>query len=278
MVNFDIKATQLSYQQIAADNTLVRPKPRPDKLIVDSPHVADSKRSQLQLEGAGKAETSIPLFGTEAVDYDAIYNTPLSPDAKELYDAILAYPTDSGKPNVTPKEAHAIALITFQAARDFKIGPKLMLAIFAHESQGFQTDAKSSTGAGGLGQLTNSAIDETRRLSYDPSYKGKGKAHYPRADIREKLESDDMRAVFRRIDQNRKNRNDIHDNIWTSTAYTRIMFDRVTKKGGTVSVKSMLERYNAAGGIEQRRYPGAVGKAFKALFGQEMPTTLRNIP
>lgn len=192
--------------------------------------------------------------------------------ARPLYDAIMAYPDSKA----TPQDAVAIAKHTYDASRSLKMDSKVLLAIFAHESNGFDTDARSHTGAGGIGQLTDSAINETRRLSNDPTYDGPGERQsYPRADIRAVLERSDVRGTFQRIDQRRENRNNVHDNIWTSTAYARIMMDRATSRG-TASVDGMLRRYNAAGGAEEAAYPGKVADAYRALWHTSIPKTLRN--
>ena len=198
---------------------------------------------------------------------------PLAPGAKVLFNAILAYPDSKA----TRAEAYAIAKHTYDASRDFKVDPKLLLAIFAHESNGFDTDAKSHSGAGGIGQLTGSAINETRRLSNDPTYDGPGeRQHYPRHDVRALLERPDIRATFQRIDQRMENRNNVHDNVWTSTAYARIMLDRSTDTHDKADINEMLSRYNAAGGAEQAAYPGKVKEAYSTLWHSKMPTTLMN--
>ncbi|PIQ28683.1 hypothetical protein COW36_12070 [bacterium (Candidatus Blackallbacteria) CG17_big_fil_post_rev_8_21_14_2_50_48_46] len=200
----------------------------------------------------------------------------MSPQVKVLYDAIRAYPDNQA----TEAQAREIATHVDAACRTFQVDPKMLLAILAHESGGFDVDARSHTGAGGLGQLTDSAINETRRLSYDPTYRGPGeRQHYPDPDIRAQFERPEIQAIFRRIDQSRANRNNIHDNIWTSTAYARIVMDRADggrQNAATMGMWGVLGRYNAAGGSEQRAYDDRVAEAYQRMFHQPIPVRVRS--
>lgn len=198
----------------------------------------------------------------------------MSASVQDLYTAITSFPDNKA----TDAEAQEIAQNVFDASQAFQVDPKVMLAIFAHESGGFNTDARSRTGAGGLGQLTDSAINETRRLSYDPSYKGGGRQHYPDPEIRAQLENPEMQATFQRIDQSSANRNNIHDNIWTATAYARIMMDRASDDGQApiTGTWGMLGRYNGAGGSQQENYDDKVSDAYTKLFNSDIPRSVPN--
>lgn len=171
----------------------------------------------------------------------------MSPEATEVYNAIKAYPNSGA----TDAQAREMAQEIVAASREFGVDYKIMTAIIAQESK-FDPDARSSTGAGGLGQLTGVAIDETRRVA------GEGRSPFK-----------DHKATFDRIDRSRANRNNIKDNVWTSVAYTRLMQDRA--KGAT---KGMLQRYNGEPG-RRESYPRGVGSNYQTLWGTAMPTRAR---
>lgn len=164
----------------------------------------------------------------------------------------------------SPEDARLIAIYAYNACLEFKVDPYIMLAIFAHESEGFNKNAVSYTGAKGLGQLTGIAIEECQRVSKEGVYIVPG--------MRSQFERADVRAVFNRVSKDCFN---IGDNIWTSVPYTRIMMDRVTVRG-SVDVNTMLRRYNAAGGAEERAFPGKVAQAYRKLWGQDLPTQITN--
>jgi soluble lytic murein transglycosylase-like protein len=124
---------------------------------------------------------------------------------------------------------------------------KLMTAIMAHESK-FDPQARSSTGARGLGQLTGTAITELKRL-------GKlGKEPYS-----------NHLATFERIGQRSANRTHIADNVTTSAAYIRLMQER----SGT-SNRRLLQNYNGEPG-RRESYPNQVQNDYQQLWGQPMP-------
>lgn len=204
----------------------------------------------------------------------------MTPQVRDLYNAIRAYPNEKPETRPTDAQAREIAIEVDAASRTFKVDPKVMLAIFAHESQGFDVRAQSPTGAKGLGQLTGIAIDEVRRLSYDETFPETRRVqieHYPVEAIRAQLERPDIQAIFRRVDQREENRFHIRDNIWTSTAYARIAMDRAAQWGATSPVMGftgMLGRYNAAGGAQQREYDDKVAAAYQTLFHRTIPQNL----
>lgn len=171
----------------------------------------------------------------------------MSPEATEVYRAIKAYPGSGA----TDAQAREMAQEIVAASKTFGVNHKIMTAIIAQESK-FDPDARSSTGAGGLGQLTNVAIDETRRVARE------GRSPFKQ-----------YKSTFDRIDQNRANRNNIKDNVWTSVAYTRLMQDR-----GRGNTKTMLQRYNGEPG-RRESYPRGVGSNYQTLWGTAMPTRAR---
>jgi len=84
----------------------------------------------------------------------------MTPTAMKLLNAMNKYP----ETKATPEQRKEIAIVLDKVCKEFGINPKLALAVFAHESK-FDPNAKSSTGARGLGQITGSAIDENLRLA-----------------------------------------------------------------------------------------------------------------
>lgn len=168
-------------------------------------------------------------------------------EATAVYNAIKSYPGSGA----TDAQAKEMAQEIVAAAKEFGVDYKIMTAIIAQESK-FDPDARSSTGAGGLGQLTNVAIDETRRVARE------GRSPFKQ-----------HKATFDRIDQSRANRNNIKDNVWTSVAYTRLMQDR-----GRGNTKTMLQRYNGEPG-RRESYPRGVGNNYRTLWGATMPTRAR---
>lgn len=200
----------------------------------------------------------------------------MSAPVRALYDAIRAYPDSKA----TEAQAREIAQNVYDASRTFGVDSRVMLAIIAHESGGFDPNAESHSGAKGLGQLTGVAIDEVRRLSYDPTFpetRRVQREHYPVESVRNQLERPAMQAIFQRIDRSEANRFDISDNIWTSTAYARIVMDRAAQWGASAPVmgmNGMLGRYNSAGGTEQREYDDKVAAAYRTMFNTSIPANL----
>lgn len=211
-------------------------------------------------------------------------NVPrMNPQAQELYNEILAYPSTKAD----PAQARQIATEVEAASRAFGIDPKVMLSIIAHESAGFDVRAESPSGAKGLGQLTGVAIQEMRRLSYDPTYA----ASYPRSDserqhysdpeIRALVERPDMQATFQRLATNDESRYNVRDNIWGSAFYARIAMDRAqeNRNGDAVVLgeNGMMGRYNGADPAERRAHSAGVATAYADMFDKDIPSSLRPI-
>ncbi len=209
-------------------------------------------------------------------------NVPrLNPVAQGLYNEIMAYP--STKANAT--QAREIAKEVEAASRAFGIDPKVMLSIIAHESGGFDVRAESHSGAKGLGQLTGVAIQEMRRLSYDPTYaasyprSNSERQHYSDPEIRSLVESPRVQAIFQRLGASEESRYDISDNIWGSAFYARISMDRAqeNRNGDAVvlGANGMMGRYNGADLAERRAHSAGVADAYEDMFAQDIPSSLR---
>lgn len=178
---------------------------------------------------------------------------PMGNMETELYQAIMNYPGNKA----SDAEARQIARTLNEAAQTMGFtaeNTRKMLAVFAHESGGFDVDARSHTGAGGLGQLTGIAIEDMDRLS-----SGSG----PYAHIRDRL----VRPGG--------NRDDIDSNVWTSVAYMHHLMGQIdsqdigdafiaynTGVGGYNALMTM-NRADAAAYLESRT--GVQGKANEAL-------------
>lgn len=117
-----------------------------------------------------------------------------------LYDAMSKYSENKA----TPEQIKRIAISLDKASKEFGVDPKLMLAVYAHESK-FDPNAKSHTGARGLGQLTGVAIKEDIRLA------DLGKAGYK-----------ENKAVFQAT---KKDRTNIENHVTTSVAYFKEMLN-----------------------------------------------------
>jgi hypothetical protein len=166
-------------------------------------------------------------------------NTSLTTGAQSILKAMNKYgAVAKGEDRITiAKELDA-------ACKFFKVDPKLMLAVFAHESAGINPKAKSHTGAKGLGQLTGIAIDECIRLAKlgKPGYK-------------ENL------SLFQATKQNRY---PIKNNIWTSVAYMKV------ELGRNNGVKNTLKDY---GDPYVKTYANKVATEYKDLWGQKLGLT-----
>lgn len=167
-------------------------------------------------------------------------NSNLTPGAKSLLDTMNKYKGIKA----SPSERITIARELDAACKTFKVDPKLMLAVFAHESGGINPRAKSHTGAKGLGQLTGVAIDECIRLARlgKPGYK-------------EKL------ALFQAT---KADRYPIKNNIWTSVAYMKV------ELGRNNGVKNTLKDY---GDPYVKTYANKVATEYKDLWGQRLNLT-----
>lgn len=195
----------------------------------------------------------------------AVDNSPMGNMEAELFEAIMNYPGNKA----TEAEAKQIAKTLNEAAQAMGFSAdntRKMLAVFAHESGGFDPDAKSHTGAGGLGQLTGVAIEDMNRLAQNGKYS-------------------QFRSNFIRPGGDRT---DITKNIWTSVAYMDHLMGEIgsqdvgnafvaynTGVGGYRALMTMgdgadayLERATGVRGKgnEARSYAGLVQKAYNRMF------------
>lgn len=211
-------------------------------------------------------------------------NVPrMNPVAQGLYNEIRAYPNTKA----SETQAREIAIEVEAASRAFGIDPKVMLSIIAHESGGFDPRAESHSGAKGLGQLTGVAIQEMRRLSYDPTYassyprSNSERQHYSDPEIRALVERPNVQAIFQRLGASEANRYDISDNIWGSAFYARISMDRAQENRSgeaiVLGANGMMGRYNGADPAERRAHSAGVANAYENMFAQDIPDTLRPI-
>lgn len=180
-------------------------------------------RAQVRTQ-QGRAAASVSLTGSKG----------MSSGAQELYAAMKRVDADANE-----GERRQIAVELDAAATAFGMDPKLMLAVYKHESGGIDPDASSHTGAKGLGQLTGVAIDETIRY----------------ADLGRKPFST-HKATFKAA---KKDRSDIKNNIWTSVAYMKIMDQR------TKTTSGMLKLYGDPG---VKTYDRKVLAEYQQLFGK----------
>lgn len=233
--------------------TSIRPQARPtapaDNTRVAQPHPMEIQPSKNAF--VLPADTNGARAHAAAAMDPASFTIPdgMGKEATEVYNAIKAYPNSGA----TDAQAKEMATEIVAAAKEFGVDYKIMTAIIAQESK-FDPNARSGSGAGGLGQLTNSAIDEAKRIA------GESKASSPFKKHKD---------IFDRIDKRESNRKNIKDNVWTTAAYTRIVQDR--GKGVT---KTMLQRYN---GEPHRKesYPRGVGSNYRTLWNATMPTQAR---
>lgn len=196
----------------------------------------------------------------------SVDNTPMGDMEIELFEAIMNYPGNKA----TEAEAREIARTLNEAASALGYSAentRKMLAVFAHESGGFDPDARSHTGAGGLGQLTGIAIEDMDRLS-----SGNG----PYAQFRDNM----VRPGG--------DRTDIRTNVWTSVAYMHNLMGQIgsqdvsnafvaynTGVGGYRALMTMGEGADAYlaqatgvanKGAEARAYAGHVENAYNRMF------------
>lgn len=198
----------------------------------------------------GTAPVEAPS-GTDAVDA-----TGLTPGAQELLSAMQRYQQyhknlgNTGRTKTTPAEMREIAQELDAASRAFGVDPKMMLALYAHESGGINPRARSTTGAGGLGQLTSIAIRQVHFMA------GIGKGN------RGEKPFTDYKDSFIQSTRSINQRYNIKANVWTSVAYMRYeLTDRARLGRG---VEKALKRY---GDPNVPTYANKVNAEYKTLFG-----------
>jgi nucleoid-associated protein YgaU len=181
----------------------------------------------------------------------------MTPRAKELYQALKDYQTHhdelghTNRTETTDAQMREIAVEVDKAGEAFGVDPKIMLAVYAHESGGFNPNARSSTGAGGLGQLTGIAIRQVHYMA------GMAKGQQGREPYTQ------YRDNFVQSETKISQRFNIKQNIWTSTAY--MAYEIKDRNNG--NIKRSLERY---GDPNVSTYENKVNSEYATLFGTKL--------
>jgi hypothetical protein len=183
------------------------------------------------------------------------------PTVSQMAEAIRNYP---GSRATTEAASVEIAQAAQDAAAQFGVDPRQLLAIWARESQ---FDPARSEGNGkGLGQLTSPAVDELQSVSAGGSNgarRGVSQATYAL------LRTPEARAAFGRLESS-GSRLSVRDNAIGSAAYLRLMMD-IENGDRTQTLRS----YNNSGGARERAYPGHITRAYQELFGTPFPATMQ---
>lgn len=208
---------------------------------------AQTARDRTQVRSAqGRATASLSLEGNS--------------DVESMARAIRSFPGSQA----SATEATQIAEAVQNAAREFNLDPKLLLATLAHESH-FDVNANNGNGKG-LGQITQPARAELDRISH-------GGRNGTRAGVSQdtyrRVRSSSARQLFDSVNANSRRLLSITPNVRTAAAYLRVMLD--VKDG---NVRQALGEYNNHGGAIQRAYPGKVADAYQDLFGSNLPSRL----
>lgn len=183
----------------------------------------------------------------------------LTPRAQQLLHALHNYQDvhraqgNHNRAETSPAELREIAIEMDRAATAFDVDPQMMLAVFAHESGGFDPRARSHTGAGGLGQLTGVAIRQVHHMA------GIGRGNTGRAPFTQYKDNfvQNHRAINERFD--------IKKNIWTATAYMSYELNDRARLGR--GVENALKRY---GDPSIRDYAQKVNNEHRTLFGARL--------
>ncbi len=207
-----------------------------------------------------KPDPSQPTGETQATDEAAaVDNTDLTAGAQELLTAMQDYQQYHAKLGHTTRtqtsaaDLRKIAIELDAASRAFGVDPKLMLAVFAHESGGINPGAKSTTGAGGLGQLTSIAIRQVHFMA------GIGKGASARQPYSQ------YKGNFVQNARTIRDRFDIKSNIWTSVAYMSYELNDRARLGR--GIQKTLNRY---GDPHVKDYAGKVNAEAQTLFGTKL--------
>lgn len=263
---------EASTQQSTLDQSLVKGPAQPAQAPYNPPpsnYSGSSTRPSHSMDPngvnfaprAGAAEPAAATVAPAPID-----NTPMGDMEQELFNAIMNYPGNKA----TETEAREIARTLNEAAQSMGFSAqntRKMLAVFAHESGGFDPDARSHTGAGGLGQLTGIAIEDMQRLSAGDGPYAQHRDNFVRPG---------------------GDRTDIRSNVWTSVAY----MDHLMNEIGSEDVSNAFVAYNtgvggyralmtmgdgadaylaqatgvANKGAEARAYAGLVENAYNRMF------------
>lgn len=206
---------------------------------------------------AAGANQPKPVKPAEPVN--TIDTSNLTPGARELLEAMQRYQQyhaqrgNTHRTRTTPEQMYIIARELDAAAKAFGVDPKLMLALFAHESGGINPNARSHTGAGGLGQLTSVAI---RQVHYMAGIGKGGRGVEPYNQYRQNF-IQNTRSI--------RERYDIKANIWTSVAYMNYELNERAFLGRGIA--NALKRY---GDPTVAQYAQKVNAEYQVLFGQRL--------
>lgn len=183
----------------------------------------------------------------------------LTPEAQELAKAMQNYQQyhaklgNTDRTKTTPTQILEIAKELDSAAKAFNVDPKMMLAVYAHESGGINPGARSHTGAGGLGQLTSVAIRQVHFMA------GIGKGHGGVEPYNQ--HKDNFVQSTRAI----RERYDIKANVWTSVAY--MSYELNERAGLGKGIAKALKRY---GDPNVSTYANKVNAEYQTLFGGKL--------
>lgn len=183
----------------------------------------------------------------------------LTPEAQELAKAMQNYQQyhaklgNTDRTKTTPAQILEIAKELDSAAKAFNVDPKMMLAVYAHESGGINPGARSGTGAGGLGQLTSVAIRQVHFMA------GIGKGH-PGVEPYNQYKGNYVQNT-RTI----RDRYDIKANVWTSVAY--MSYELNERAGLGKGIAKALKRY---GDPNVSTYANKVNAEYQTLFGSKL--------
>ncbi|PIQ27923.1 hypothetical protein COW36_08910 [bacterium (Candidatus Blackallbacteria) CG17_big_fil_post_rev_8_21_14_2_50_48_46] len=192
--------------------------------------------------------------GPSAVDHSS-----LTPGAQELFAAMQKYQKFyaergvTSRTKTTPTQLREIAKELDSASKAFGVDPKMMLALYAHESGGINPGARSHTGAGGLGQLTSIAIRQVHFMA-GIGKGGKGTAPY-----------NQYRGNFIQNARSIQQRYNIKANVWTSVAYMSYELNERARLGR--GIEKALKRY---GDPSVSTYANKVNDEYKTLFGGKL--------
>ncbi|HEY9841358.1 MAG TPA: LysM peptidoglycan-binding domain-containing protein [Candidatus Obscuribacterales bacterium] len=205
-------------------------------------------------------EPVTPPKPTEAPTGPAPVNAAgLTPRAQELFAAMQRYQQhqtqvgNAGRARTTEAQMLEIARELDSAGQAFGVDPKMMLALFAHESGGINPGARSHTGAGGLGQLTSVAIRQVHFMA------GIGKGRTGTEPYNQ------FKANFVQSTRAIRERYDIKANVWTSVAYMSYELNERDRLGK--GVEKALKRY---GDPHVPTYANKVNAEHKTLFGDNL--------
>ncbi len=189
----------------------------------------------------------------------AVDATGLTTGAQELLAAMQRYQKhhrelgNTGRTKTTPAQMREIAKELDAASKAFGVDPKMMLALYAHESGGINPSARSHTGAGGLGQMTSIAIRQVHFMA------GIGKGNRGTAPYTE--HKDNFIQSTRSINQ----RYNIKANVWSSVAYMSYELNDRARLGR--GVEKALKRY---GDPNVPTYANKVNAEYRTLFGGKL--------